>query len=367
MHILARHPAPRRTMEGLMAWLGLSLAAGCASLHGDDARRTAGAPAWAMEPVFNVSTPARVSSAGRGYYTLGRYYDGSRDWEPAERAYRRALAIDPDYPDALDALGVLLGRTGRAGEAEALLRRAVTLAPERASLRNNLGYLLLANGRPAEAERELAASVAADGNDAVAQANLRVARARLDDATASAAAQAPTTTAAANVAPTAPALSEAQTLAFTSAPSAMVAPPPAADAAQTAHATTTPWGAETLALARAPVRRLEISNGNGVPGMAAQVGRLLARQGLPSATLSNASSFTRQDTLVQYRPDNAEATLRVANSLPAAVRVEASLAPQASADVRVLLGHDWVTRAACLQREDCRPLVVAAGPKATLR
>jgi len=359
----------RRALESLLAGAGLSLAPGCATLHDTPPAK---APAWAMEPVFDVSTPARASSAGRGYYTLGRYYEGSKQWEPAERAYRRALAIDADYPDALDALGVLLGRTGRAGEAEPLLRRAVALAPTRASLHNNLGYLLLAGGRTAEAARELEAAVAADPGDTAARANLRVAQARLEDAMVLAAAG-PADAAGRAIAPApstqlapVPASDSTRTVAFAAAPATQVAPPPAPASAQTPAA---PWAAATLATPRAPVRRLEISNGNGVAGMAAQVGRLLARQGLPPATLSNAAPFTRPETLVQYRPGDAEAALRVANSLPAAARLEATLAPQAGTDVRVVLGRDWIGRAPCLQRDACRPVVVVAAvaAKATLR
>jgi len=399
----------RRALQTLLTGAGLSLASGCASLHDAPGPQPAKAPAWTLEPVFNVSTPARASSAGRGYYTLGRYYEGSKEWEQAERAYRRALTIDADYPDALDALGVLLGRTGRAGEAEPLLRHAVALAPERASLHNNLGYLLLAGGRTAEAARELEAGVAADPHDAVARANLRVAQARLDDESVLAAGRAadivggtgalvsapsmqgapvavtdaaaravaiasapstqvaPATAAAPARMPTVVASDmSARTVAFTSAPSTQITAPSASSVEQ---ATTAPWAAPMLATPRAPVRRLEVSNGNGVAGMAAQVGRLLARQGLPSATLSNATSFARPETLVQYRPGNAEAALRVANSLPAAARLEATLAPQAGTDVRVVLGRDWVARTTCLQRDACRPVVVvaAAAAKATLR
>jgi len=368
----------RRALEGLLAGVGLSLACGCAPLRDAAAEPPAKAPAWTLEPVFDVSTPARgASSAGRGYYTLGRYYDGSRQWEPAERAYRRALAIDADYPDALDALGVLLGRTGRAGEAEPLLRRAVALAPERAPLRNNLGYLLLAAGRTAEAARELEAAVAADPGDTAARANLRVAQARLEDAVAlaaagvaDAAARATGPASASSPQPAPAATSDVPSAAaLPAAPAPQVIRPTTPDVARAPAA---PWAAATLATPRAPVRRLEISNGNGVAGMAAQVGRLLARQGLPSATLSNAAPFTRSETLVQYRPGDAEAALRVANSLPAAARLEATLAPQAGTDVRVLLGRDWIAHAACLQRADCRPVVVVAAlagvaSKATLR
>jgi tetratricopeptide (TPR) repeat protein len=274
--------ARARTLAGLLALAALSMAAGCAVLHADDPGRAQAPPAWRVEPVFAIRANSGGESPGRGYFTLGEYYEGAAGWDHAAQAYRQAIALDPGYVEALNALGVLLARTGRADEAEGLLRRAVALAPTRASLHNNLGYLLLQAGRVPEAALELQAAVGADEHNEIARSNLRMARARL-----------------------------------------------------------------------------EICNGNGVPGMAALVGRLLASQGLPASRLANEPPFSRQRTVVQYRTGHADAARRVAGLLPANARLEASLAGAAPSDVRVVLGRDWMAGAACAQRERCTQVSVA--------
>lgn len=113
------------------------------------------------------------------------------------------------------------------------------------------------------------------------------------------------------------------------------------------------------------VLRLEVSNGNGVAGMAARVGRWLATQGMPTDRLSNQPRFAQQQTVIQYRNGHEEAALRVARSLPANARAEAAPTENLRSDVRVVLGRDWVQTASCLDQNNCRPVAntvaVAAG------
>ena len=109
--------------------------------------------------------------------------------------------------------------------------------------------------------------------------------------------------------------------------------------------------------------RLEVSNGNGVAGMAARVGRLLTTQGVPIARLTNARPFVQQATVIQYRDGHEEAALRVARNLPVLALAAPEPTPGLRSDVRVLLGRDWVRSAACLETSSCRPAlapVVAA-------
>jgi Flp pilus assembly protein TadD len=145
----------------------------------------------------------------------------------------------------------------------------------------------------------------------------------------------------------------------------------AAGAAAAAQAASGLARAQTLAPETVPllmparasglVSPLEISNGNGVPGMAARVGRWMASQGMPAARLSNQLPFAQQRTVVQYRVGQEALALRVARSLPAAT--VALTAPTAGlrSDVRVVLGQDWVRTAVCLDAQNCQaPVTVAA-------
>ncbi len=55
-------------------------------------------------------------------------------------AYRAAIAIDPDYADALNNLGFELGKLGFFAEAVPFLEKAVALRPDFALARNNLAW-----------------------------------------------------------------------------------------------------------------------------------------------------------------------------------------------------------------------------------
>ena len=76
--------------------------------------------------------------------------DGDR--EGAETAYRAALALDPDQPDAWHGLGCLAHERGEHARAIALIARAVRARPRIAHYRIVLGLALLAEGQ-AEAAR----------------------------------------------------------------------------------------------------------------------------------------------------------------------------------------------------------------------
>ena len=105
-----------------------------------------------------------------------------------------------------------------------------------------------------------------------------------------------------------------------------------------------------------PVSRLEVSNGNGVAGMAARVGRWLAAEGLRNARLTNQRPFVQATTLVEYRSGHELNAQRVARSLPITAATAAAPSPGLTSDVRVLLGRDWALAAACQDDPSCRPV-----------
>lgn len=74
----------------------------------------------------------------------------------------RALALAPEDPRALDAIGVIYAQNHAHARAVASFRRAVTLAPTLISCRFNLATSLVAMGDIDAAERELEACIAQD-------------------------------------------------------------------------------------------------------------------------------------------------------------------------------------------------------------
>src|SRR4051794_15591596 len=64
------------------------------------------------------------------------------DLAKAEQAYRAVLAVSPEFPDALQLLGVARHQQGFNDEALEMLGRAKALAPRNADIRGNLGSVL---------------------------------------------------------------------------------------------------------------------------------------------------------------------------------------------------------------------------------
>lgn len=76
------------------------------------------------------------------YSQLGQIHAREGRWEAAEKAFRDALATDPDDAESLDGLGMTLRNGGRAEEAVYLHMRSVALEPRRSTSHVNLGLAL---------------------------------------------------------------------------------------------------------------------------------------------------------------------------------------------------------------------------------
>jgi serine/threonine-protein kinase len=85
------------------------------------------------------------------YAALGYVYHQQWRWADAERAFSRALELDPRHNTALQWSGEHSAKMGRAADAERLLRRAVALDPLSVIAHTNLGLVLRLGGRSADA------------------------------------------------------------------------------------------------------------------------------------------------------------------------------------------------------------------------
>jgi len=77
----------------------------------------------------------------------------SGDHADAIAAYREAIGLAPDRPDAHYEMGLLHHRLGQVAVAIACFERAAELAPQDATVWNNLGVLYYSRRQPAHAER----------------------------------------------------------------------------------------------------------------------------------------------------------------------------------------------------------------------
>jgi tetratricopeptide (TPR) repeat protein len=368
--VVARKPAVRTPPNVFRrAAIGAAVAvalAGCAAVAPPQVR------AWKVEPVMEVRHGADSS---RSYYLLGRYHDGSQAWDKAIDAYRKAIAADARNVEAYNALGVALARCHRFEEAEATLRKAIAIDPGRAHVWSNLGNVLLLAGRPHDAVGELKTALSLDRENVTARANLQEALAQSELRQARAAAEASAQAGGAN-APAAivqaaqPAPITAPAAGAQAAPMQVIDQPTIASL-QPAITPSRPSQASGAAPSPAPAQAagnvdalLEVSNGNGVSGMGARLRDWLARQGVRTRRLNNQRPFAQAHTEIQYRAGHADAAQRVAQALPAALQAAPTLTPGLRSDVRVVLGRDWVRSAACLERDICTATLttVAAAP-----
>lgn len=90
----------------------------------------------------------------------------------AEDFYRRALKADPDNPDGLHLLGIVVNADGRTDEAMELLENAVRGNPENAEFSNNLGQVYKTAGRLKDAIDAYHDAIAANPNFSDAHNNL---------------------------------------------------------------------------------------------------------------------------------------------------------------------------------------------------
>jgi tetratricopeptide (TPR) repeat protein len=290
-------------------------------------------------------------ASGEAYYVTGRYYDGMHDHARALDAYRKAVAADSRNVEAHNALGVVLARLGQYEAAEAALRRGLVLDPSRGHVRSNLGRVLMLGGRTREAIVELQAAVSLDPSDATARGNLQqaiVASGGVPSAPSSASVEARV--------PVDP--DRAQDASKTVAPGHRLALHWEASDRPTVSA----WPVQAdsklpapahLATAAAPSpAQLEVVNGNGMAGAAAERRRLLAAHGMPTHRMANKRPYDQQQTVVQYRIGHEAAAQRLAHLLPSGTEVLA--VPALRTDVRVVLGRDWTRLVGCVQQATCR-------------
>ena len=129
----------RREFATALVVLLAATLAGCATStqRRDDASTAAGKKASAAE--INVS--------------LGQSYMSQGKLEIAKQKLDRALALDPNLPDAHTVIAVLYERINDPASAERHYKRAAELAPKTGVVNNNYGTFLCKNGKYAEADR----------------------------------------------------------------------------------------------------------------------------------------------------------------------------------------------------------------------
>jgi uncharacterized protein (TIGR03032 family) len=89
-------------------------------------------------------SPAFHFQRGNEFYRQGKL-------DEAVESYRRCVAIQPEFPNAMYNLGVALGDAEKYSEASACLEKVVAAEPERAEVYNSLAYVVSRQRQPRKA------------------------------------------------------------------------------------------------------------------------------------------------------------------------------------------------------------------------
>jgi Tfp pilus assembly protein PilF len=114
------------------------------------------------------AVPRFVEAAGKttyfyaAWFNAGAAAEASGDVAMAEKYYRQALQVRPDYGPALANLAALLEKSGRGAEARRLVDEAIGRAPERAGPHLAAATLAWSKKDAATAEREALAAIKYD-------------------------------------------------------------------------------------------------------------------------------------------------------------------------------------------------------------
>ena len=358
-------------MKTLAVSCGLALAGGCASLN------PTGPAQFAVTPVTNVTHGAAITDVN---YQKGRSYQGRIQYGAAIAAYRKSLEANPGNAEAHNALGVIYASQGKHEQAVIELKAALALAPAAAHIHNNLGYAYLLQGRNAEALAALKVASGLDPDNERSRANIKIAEQRLGHQT-----PIPATVQAtiqpnvqrneqeivqaivqanvqANVQLTPQPNVQANAQAVTAVGAGFKSPPTASDGGHSTarllsvapnifelrQATSMqvkpsmPLVSETVP--EPETVKLEVSNGNGVTGLAKRTSSSLQRRGYAAARLTNQLPYTQRVTEIQYRQsqENQAKRLNALLSAPAKLVESSRLNPRVG--VRLVLGRDMVQR-----------------------
>jgi len=104
------------------------------------------------------------ATLGEAHTTLALAREWQFEWEAAEREFRRALELDPEYPTAHHWYADMLGRLGRHQEAIVEIRTAHDLDPLSLIINQDLGYVLWMAGDREAAIRQFRRTLELDPN-----------------------------------------------------------------------------------------------------------------------------------------------------------------------------------------------------------
>ena len=314
------------------------------------------------------------------------YLQGRLD--QAETCFRKALARQPDNQKARNNLGLVLCRQGREAEALAMWREALSDTAARQRMGEAMAALgkdvppSLAGPLPPAAPSQITAAAGPPAPPAVAALTPKAVPTASPAPTAAIAAPQPVTPTDVLISratgeaekpaplklppphvqaatgppaqpPAAPEPAEAKTASPKPEPTPLAtAAAPARMASPSAKAPTAPPVAAAMVTKPKPTiltaleladTRIEVKNGNGIPGQARDIRSGLCLEGYNVVNIGNHIDFGLEATVIAYRPGAARVAQNLARNFFPNARLEESGNLSHWADVRISLGLDQVS------------------------
>ena len=126
-------------------------------------------------PEVHLPSPAQLDLSPAFHFQRGNQFYERGDVLRSIDAYRRCVALQPEFPNARYNLGVALGDSGFYLEAEQILRQVIDADPDRAEAYNSLGFVAMRQCRTDEAIAHFDRAIALAPSYADAHRNLGMA------------------------------------------------------------------------------------------------------------------------------------------------------------------------------------------------
>ena len=347
--------------------------------------QSVGVSTLAITPIVTKSSSDNPESM----YLMGRYYQGQNRYELAIAAYQKALDADSSFFEALNGQGVIYSRQAKNQDAIDAFKSAIRLAPQAAHLYSNLGYAYYLNEQYYESVLALEQATVIDPSSKRALNNLGLAYAKVgnkeesvlaftqaanldkvvvSDSTAAAPMSALSVSGNGSYVVQADA-SKAEVQILTLPKDKGVIRPdsestvrmgkviPVMDsrmkllqvAPNVYELRDQLHSHELLPVIKINIRekvKVEVSNGNGVTGMAGTIGRFLRSQGYPEIRLTNQKPYIVGKTQIQYREGFQSDAQDLQASLPLMPELVQRNNLRTDVALRLVLGKDIATRTA---------------------
>lgn len=311
-------------------------------------------PGRQAEEQFRAQVKVR-SNLAESHMKLGLFYQKSGHHDLAVKEFARAIRLNAKYVEAINGMGISLTSLGKCTEAATIFETALEVTEE-PYLYNNFGCSSLICHDPERAVQLFRRAAELAGNNSRIAGNLRLAELRNRLKSEGFAANEPPISASPEPQP---------------APKPRKTDIPLLAAAETKRIRIPRPGSEVPIATIDPEWTIEVSNGNGVTGMAGRSASFFRRHGFAVGRITNADRFTVADTVIFYREGYLDAAKVVASVIPGEQQFEqVSDLGRKGIRIRVLLGRDMAAMqfpetAENISKDEteAQRVVLAAAPK----